>query len=295
MANTKKEFIVTAQTQVYLYNQRQLVVLLQTLGAGDSRRYEVVYSKNLTISRGVDNILEFAFVNQNQKPVDVNGKSITCRILNPTGTEILIQKTLDPIFPITGIMCLRLSKDDIENINQQYCYYSLEIPVGQFDYPVFVDAQGGARGDITIVNSVLPSFVQSKEITIPSHPPPLGQSGNVNPQVAPPGSGQPVTYYSSTLNTVEAPVLSTQVFMTKFTGNIEWQGSTLADFSLFYPITAPVAYTDNTTTEGFNLVGYHPYVRLKIVNEGTYPVIPIGPPGNQVPALQGDITRILAR
>jgi hypothetical protein len=54
---------VTAQTQVYLYNQRQLVVLLQTLGAGDSRRYEVVYSKNLTISRGVDNILEFAFVN----------------------------------------------------------------------------------------------------------------------------------------------------------------------------------------------------------------------------------------
>jgi hypothetical protein len=69
----------------------------------------------------------------------------------------------------------------------------------------------------------------------------------------------------------------------------------IADFSLFYPITAPVVYTDNTTTEGFNIVGYHPYVRLKIINEGTYPVIPIGPPGNQVPALQGDITRILAR
>ena len=286
---------MSAQTQVYIFNQRQLVVLLQTLVAGDSRRYEVVYSKNLTISRGVDNILEFAFVNQNQKPVDVNGKDITCRILNSTGTEILVQKSLEPIFPITGIMCLRLSKADIENIPQQYCYYSLEIPVDQFDYPVFVDAQGGARGDITIVNSVLPSFVQSKEVTIPSHQQPFAQSGNVNPQVAPPNAGQPVIYYSSTINTIDAPVLSTQVFMTKFTGNIEWQGSTLADFSLFYPITEPIPYTDNSITDGFNITGYHPYVRLKIINVGTYPPIPVGAPGQQVPVLQGDVNRILAR
>lgn len=267
---------MTAQTNVYLYNQRQLVVLLERSPAGAQRSYEKVYSKDLIISRGVDNLLEFSFINQNQKPVNISGKDITCRILNADGTAILIQKTLTPVLPVTGLTSLSLTKDDIENINTQYCYYSLEIPVDTFDYPVFVDSQGGARGVIRIVNSVLPSFVPSKVVTIPSHVPPLS-------------SGQPVTYYSSYINTVEAPVLSLQVTFENFTGSIQLQGSTLGDFSLWYPLAASVSYTAETITDGFNVQGYHPFVRMMIVNEGTYPVIP------NTSFLQGDVVEILAR
>lgn len=280
---------MTAQTQVYLYNQRQLVVLLERLPDGAKRSYEKVYSKDLTISRGVDNLLEFSFINQNQKPVNISGKDITCRILNANGTAVILQKTLTPVLPITGLTSLSLTKEDIENINTQYCYYSLEIPVDSFDYPVFVDSQGGARGTIRIVNSVLPAFVPSQEVTIPSHVPPQGGSGSQNPEVQPPGSGQPVTYFSSYINTVESPVLSLQVNFEKFTGNIQWQGSTLGDFSLWYPITEVESYVDSTSTQGFNINGYHPYVRMQIVNEGTYPVIP------HTNYLQGDVTKILAR
>lgn len=280
---------MTAQTQVYLYNQRQLVVLLERSPVGAQRSYEKVYSKDLIISRGVDNLLEFSFINQNQKPVNISGKDITCRILNADGNTILIQKTLTPVLPVTGLTSLSLTKDDIENINTQYCYYSLEIPVDTFDYPVFVDSQGGARGVIRIVNSVLPSFVPSKNVTIPSHVPPLGAAGSQNPEVAPPGSGQPVTYFSSYINTAEAPVLSLQVTFNNFTGNVQWQGSTLEDFSLWYPIDAPTSYTAETITDGFNLQGYHPFVRMMIVNEGTYPVLP------NTSFLQGDVVEILAR
>jgi hypothetical protein len=53
----------------------------------------------------------------------------------------------------------------LENIEAQKCYYSLEIPVNEFDYPVFVDQNAGARGVMNIVNSVLPNFVASYEIT----------------------------------------------------------------------------------------------------------------------------------
>ena len=148
---------MTSQTNVFLYNQRQIVVVLDlSIPRGDLRSYETVYAKNLTINRGVDNLLEFSFINQNQKPVNVTGKNITCRILNSTGTEILFQKSLVPVYAITGIMSLTLTRADIENINAQYCYYSLEIDVNEFDFPVFVDSQGGARGKILIVDSVLP-------------------------------------------------------------------------------------------------------------------------------------------
>jgi len=264
---------VSSQTPVYLYNQRQYVVLLE-IGANATRRYETVYAKELVINRGVDNLIEFAFINQEQKPVNISGKSITCRILNYNGTEILVQKTLVPTLPITGITTLQLSIADIENIPAQQCYYSLEIPVNTFNYPVFVDSNGGARGVMRIVNSVLPSFVAANNVTIPSHPTPR--------------SGDPKTYYSSEVNTKESPILSLQPFFTNFTGTIQIQGSTLLDFAIYYDISQVYSYTAYTGTDGFTVNGYHPFVRVKIVNNGTLPAATNGD-------LQGDVDNILAR
>lgn len=264
---------MSAQTQVYLYNQRQLVVLLETTANG-ARRYEKVYSKDLTLNRGVDNIIEFAFVNQEQKPVNISGKTITCRIINYNGKELLIQKTLTPILPVTGITSLQLSAADIESIDSQQCYYSLEIPVNTFKYPVFVDDNAGARGVINIVDSVYPSFVAADNITIPTHPRPK--------------SGVPRTYYSSIIFTDESPVLTVQRWLDRFTGSIEFQGSTVEDFSTFYSLSPTYNYNDYTGTEGLTINGYHPFVRLKIINNGT-------PPADNYGDLGGDITKILAR
>jgi hypothetical protein len=278
---------VTAQTNVYIYNQRQLVVLLNP--ALPNLRYEKVYSKNLTVSRGVDNILEFTFIDQNQKPVNITGKEITCRILNANGTKILLQKTLVPLLPLTGITSLQLDIGDLEGIDGQSCFYSLEIPVGAFDYPVFVDSQGGARGVINIVNSVLPSFVESKVVTIPSHPQPDKINDNVNPEVQPAGDNGAKTYYSSVVNTVESPLLTLQLYYNQFTGNIQFEGSTLADFAFYYQIGPTEDLLNISDTRGYNIEGYHPYVRVKIKNYGTPP-----PVGNDN-KLQGDVTAILAR
>lgn len=264
---------MSAQTPVYLYNQRQLVVLLQAT-ANATRRYEKVYSKELVINKGVDNLIEFAFVNQEQKPVDITGKEITCRILNYKGTEILLQKTLVPIFSVTGITSLQLTVADIQNIDTQNCFYSLEIPVNSFDYPVFVDDNAGARGTIRIVNSVLPSFVTANVVTIPTHPRPK--------------SGLSRTYYSSIIKTYESPVLSTQRWLENFTGTLQFQGSTVQDFSTFYSIGPVYNYNDFTGTEGYTIDGYHPYIRIKIINNGTLPAASNGD-------LNGDIVKVLSR
>lgn len=280
---------MSAQTNVYLFNQRQLVVLLQQQPGIATRRYEKVYSKNLTVSRGVDNILEFAFINQDQKPVNISDKEITCRILNADGTRILLQKTLTPILPLTGITSLQLSIADLEPITEQYCYYSLEIPVGTFDYPVFVDSQGGARGVINIVDSVLPGFIQSENVVIPSHPQPDKIVDDQNPEVQPINDTGSKTYYSSVIGTVDSPVLTLQLYLDKFTGNIQFEGSTLGDFAFYYQIGPTKDYLNETDTKGFTLEGFHPYVRVKIKNYGTPPTI-----GNKG-KLQGDVTEILAR
>ena len=216
-----------------------------------------VYAKPLTLNKGVDNRIQFQFLNQEQKPVDITGKSITCRILNYTGTEVLLRKALDLDFALTGIASLKLNAADIEGIDAQKAYYSLEIPVGEFDYPVFVDANAGARGDMNIVNSVLPSFVPSQVVTIPTGQPfpnISNSSGNTN-----------LVYDTSIINTQSNPVLTIQTHYDEYYGNVAILGSSIVDGD-FYVIQADDDLANVTETKGYTIYGYHPFVKVQFTS-----------------------------
>lgn len=237
-------------TSVFVYTQRQVVVLL----FGNSpRKYMPVYAKPLTLNKGVDNKIQFQFLNQEQKPVDITGKSITCRVLNYDGTEVLVQKALDLDFALTGIASLNLNAADIEDFPPQKAYYSLEIPVGEFDYPVFVDSNAGARGDMNIVNSVLPSFVPSAVITIPT--------GQPFPNISNSSGNSNYTYYTSVINTEDNPILTIQTHYEDYYGNILIEGSTQVN-SDWYPIYEDTDLAEVTETRGYTIIGFHPFVRM---------------------------------
>jgi hypothetical protein len=252
---------VSAQSIVYLYNQRQLVVLLEH---GDSsRRYEKVYSKELTIHKGVDNVLEFAFVNQEQKPVDITSRKITCRVIDNSGTSAIIEKLLVPTFPLKGLAVLRVSPAEIENINAQRCFYSLEIESLEFDYPVFVDEKAGARGIIRIEDSVHPKFMPSSEISIPDHLP---------------STTIPQTYVSSIFPTKEQDNMTLQLVLDNFKGEITVEASNTMSFAEFYKVQETMLYDGLSGSVGVSLFGYHPFIRVKITNTGS-----------------GDVKKILVR
>ena len=213
------------------------------------------YAKPLTLHRGVDNQIQFQFLNQEQKKVDITGKSITCRILNADGTVILLDKALTIQLGATGIAALELNAADLESIDAQKCFYSLEIPVGSFDYPVFVDQNAGARGDLNIVNSVLPSFVPSYQITIPTGQPFPNISNVAN------ANSNAQTYWSSVISTNDNPILSIQSQYTEYYGNVTIQGSTIVDGN-WYPIVEE-SLANISETKGYVIKGFHPYVRIE--------------------------------
>lgn len=239
-------------TQVFYYVQRQIVVLLS--GTSD-RSYMPQYAKPLTLHKGVDNQIQFKFLNQEQKPVDITGKDITCRIIDSTGKEILLIKALTLQLPVTGLAALIVNAADIEDIDPQKCSYSLEIPVGSFDYPVFVDQNAGARGVMNIVNSILPSFVPSYQVTIPTGQafPNLDNNSNANSTSR--------TYFSSVITTNDNPILTLQSAYTGYYGNVNIQGSTIPDGE-WYQIGS-YAYANLVDTKGYTIVGYHPFVRVE--------------------------------
>lgn len=216
-----------------------------------------VYAKPLTLHKGVDNKIQFQFLNQEQKPVDITGKSITCRVISNNGNAVLIAKTLDLDLPLTGIASLNLNAADIEDIDPQKAYYSLEIPVGSFDYPVFVDQNAGARGDMNIVNSVLPNFIPSQSVSIPTGQPfpnISNSSGNTN-----------LVYYTSVINTEDNPVLTIQTHYDEYYGNVAILGSSIVDGD-WYPIELDTDLANITETRGYTIHGYHPFVKVQFTS-----------------------------
>jgi hypothetical protein len=217
------------------------------------------YAKPLTLHKGVDNQIQFQFLNQEQKPVDITGKEITCRIINYEGNTVLLQKALTLQLPATGICALIVNAADIENIDAQKCYYSLEIPVGEFDYPVFVDQNAGARGVMNIVNSILPSFIPSYSVTIPTGQP----FPNINPNANANSNSQ--TYYSSVISTNDNPILTFQTHYDQYYGNVVIEGSTTVDGD-WYSIVVDPNLANVTETKGYTIRGFHPYVRMQFVS-----------------------------
>lgn len=243
-------------TAVFYYIQRQIVVLLY---GSSPRSYMPVYAKTLKLHRGVDNRIQFQFLNQQQKPIDVTGKYITFRLLNSEGNRILLSKALDPVLPLTGIMELRILHSELADIVPQRGGYSLEIPEQGWHLPVFVDPASGARGEIDIVDSVLPSFVPSTIVTIPTGQHfPNNSSNTCCSNTNPPS----YTYYSSAVQTDGNPIATLQAYYDQYSGNVFVEGSTSGN-SGWYQIGTTYKYANLTHCEGYVCEGYHPYVRLK--------------------------------
>jgi hypothetical protein len=215
------------------------------------RRYDNVYAKTLKLHKGSDNRLQFQFLNQEQKPVNITGKEITFRLISYDNSKILLQKSLVNTLSLTGIAELRTNVDDLNDINTQKCYYSLELPdeLG-LNVAGLVDKNGTGRGDIDIVNSIFPAHIVSNYLSVMHDSSPGAPSG---------------TYYSSVLTTQYSPKITMQLSYNYYVGNVTIQGSTNGT-SDWYDILA-FDYSDPTYpmmgSKGYSIVGYHPYVHVK--------------------------------
>ena len=228
---------------VYSYIPRQLVVLYS---GSSTRRYEIVYAKPLTLNKGVNNQLQFQFLNQEQKPVDVTGMTLTFRLISYDGSKVYFRKALTSLLPLKGITQLNVSPAELTFIDPQKCSYSLEI--SDENLPVFVNADAGARGQIDIVDSILPRYIPTREVTVPDH--------------GIPNISSPVTFYSSVILGNDIPDTTVQIGLAEYTGNIALQGSTIGTAEWYY-ITEAQELANTSDTQGYMIEGYHPYLRVE--------------------------------
>jgi hypothetical protein len=280
-------------TQVYIYQQATRVLLMDT-GAGETfiYRYDPVYAKQLTINKGVDNVLLFEFINQEEKPVNITGSSFLFRVINNEGDKLLLEKPMVILNAATGRAKVQFTGSELLEVLAQPASYSIQRtqPGGGYSDAVFVNAQAGARAPVNIVDSILPQYVPSAPLTIPtdklsaqasldgtawgSYSPGTYWSGNPN------GgnywnSFANTEFYSSFIEPVNS-ITTVQMTLDGYTGTIKAQAAENYE-SIWYNVplgvtpdnptgAESITYYNRTGTIYLNIIGWYPLLRLSFNN-----------------------------
>jgi hypothetical protein len=265
-------------TQAYIYQQITQVLLIDT-GAGETfiYRYDPVYAKRLTINKGVDNVLLFEFINQQEKPVNITGSTFVFRVLNTESDEILIQENMVTLNAATGRAKVTLTSEQLLEVLAQPASYSITRTSGNLTEAVFTNAQAGARAPLDIVDSALPQHVPSSPLTIPtvelSAQFSYDGSGYENypnsPYWAGGGAGGTGGGWNSYVNPqfvssfIEPrnAVTTVQMDLVGYTGTIKAQAADNYQ-SIFYNVSESTTYFNETRTIYWNIVGWYPLIRL---------------------------------
>ena len=260
-------------TTVYLYQQITRVLLIDTSGGYFTARYDPVYAKQLTVNKGVDNVLLFEFINQEQKPVNITGSNFVFRLLSQNGNNLLLEKPMDILSAPLGRVKVVLGTADTINIQAQPGSYSIQRTSGDYVQAAYVDASSQARADCNIVDSVLPQFVPSSNLTIPTI---YGKAQALQPGPTnypdwaqypqPQNTTQLTEFYSSHIPTSDQSLTTIKMDMDHYTGTVKFQAA--QDYeAIWYDVTDSVTYLNETSTQYFNVVGFHPLLRVAFNNQ----------------------------
>lgn len=263
-------------TSVYLYQQIVRVLTIDISGAYFTARYDPVYAKYLTINKGVDNVLLFEFINQDQKPVNITGNSFVFRLVSQDGTTLLLEKPMEILSATVGRAKVVLDTQDIINFKAQPASYSIQRTQGNYVQAVYVDDNSQARGDANIMDSVFPQFVPSAEVTVPDV-----YGKNQYTQTAPTSwpdwalTPQPINaiqdteFYSSHIPTNGTSFNTIKFDLVHYTGTVKIQAAENYE-SVWVDVTESRSYLDATKSDYFNVIGYYPLMRLALNNSIGY-------------------------
>lgn len=253
-------------TLVYLYTQKHEVLLPEITESTFNMRWRPVYSKNLKLNKGVDNVFLFQIYNQDQKPVDITSRQILFRIMNREHSRTLLTILAEPVLQTRGRVIARVSAEQTYNLPVQLAGYSLVAEAGEDwstiqdddDLPIFVDDNAGARGVIDIVDSVHPRHIPSALVTLPSLWPSSG------------------SLYSSTVDKTIDGIITFQLSLEAFTGTVGIE-ATMGHSSQWYDVGTAAFFSDYTGSSALHATGAYSALRIKVESES------------------GNLTKILAR
>jgi len=137
----------------YLYKNKVDVV---TNDVGFVTEYRPVYSRQIKIYKGIDNTVQFRFLNADQKPIDISNeiiKFVAYRESNIKALDLTATATATK-----GLATLTIGKTDLEDLLQQYLTYTVYFDDGSAGQTLtYANSHFDASGTLFLDGSALPA------------------------------------------------------------------------------------------------------------------------------------------
>ena len=138
--------------------------------AGTITEYRPVYSKQLQLYKGIDNVLEFRLLNADQKPVDITSYTPKLVAFDETNQMVLEKDCtiLDDGSTITrGKFKLTVTENELLNVKQQYLSYNIYLVETDGDKVLtYSQPNFGNDGVIYINARTFPGPLNSYSVTV---------------------------------------------------------------------------------------------------------------------------------
>jgi hypothetical protein len=114
------------QTSRYLVKNRVTIV---TNEAGHITEYKPVYSRNINVYKGIDNVLEFRLKNPDQKPIDTTTVTPKFMLFDENRQQVI--PTIDGVVlddgstQTRGLFKVTIPENELLNLQQQYLSYTI--------------------------------------------------------------------------------------------------------------------------------------------------------------------------
>ena len=164
------------QTLRYLVSNRIDVLANE---AGHITEYRPVYSRNLQVYKGIDNVLEFKLINADQKPLDIDryefsaeGRAPKFVAFDENGQMIIerdgvnLQTGDSTSYERKGLFSVTITENDLLNVKDQYLSYNIYL----IDYDgtkvqTYANEWFDSAGVIKVNGSAFPGPSSSYSIT----------------------------------------------------------------------------------------------------------------------------------
>lgn len=252
---------------------RYLVKNITTLVAdvaGFNTEYRPVYSKQLQVYKGIDNVLDFRLLNADQKPVDITSYTPKFVAFDENATMVLEKDgtILDDGSSVTrGKFTITITENELLNIKQQYLNYNIYMQETDGDKVLTYSHSNFDNDAVIFINArTFPGPLASYSVTQFEQ-----EAVGVDVWYSETVDAQPAINSNEALHTAA-------VYTSSYTGDVVVQATldNQVTESTQWADIATLTFTGNETTpQSVNFNGVFSYLRFKTTANPTDTIIKI--------------------
>lgn len=146
------------QINSYIYDN---TILVQIATDPDiEQRNRVVYTRTITVYKGVDNVIKVKVQNQDQKPYNLsNVQPLVFSVIDDyvtSNANVIFQTNVVVSNVTTGTGTVTIPVANVNQFERDQYIYSIYYTSGNVNYPAYVDDNWGAQGQMAVVSTAYP-------------------------------------------------------------------------------------------------------------------------------------------